>query len=158
DAVRRASKATSARRAPSADATVAMIEAATIREFLPFQSAADLPFPAGSSPFRIKGNAYINNRLFAALRVPGGIDAVIASLRHPELQAFFSQRFLASSWYDYFPLLLITRVEVVLMGRPWPEVLHTMGEALADRDLGGIYKLLLKFTSPKEAMLRMPKV
>src|SRR5262249_52692647 len=46
----------------------------------------------------------------------------------------------------------------MLMGRPWPDVLHIMGESLADRDLGGIYKLLLKFTSPKEAMLRMPKV
>ncbi|HEU4537736.1 MAG TPA: hypothetical protein VFS00_26630, partial [Polyangiaceae bacterium] len=68
------------------------------------------PFRPGQSPFLTKGSIYLGSQEFAAARVAGGWDAVVAQTAHdPELQAFAGQRFLAASWYDALPLVALAK-------------------------------------------------
>src|SRR5262245_46875496 len=82
------------------------------------RSTADLPYPPGHSPFRVKGNVYNHVKEFHALRVPGGVEAVAASMSDSRLRAFYETRFLIGSWYDFLPIGLLERAAVQLIGEP----------------------------------------
>jgi len=121
------------------------------------RSTADLPFPPGQSPFRCKGNVYNHVKEFHAVRVPGGIEAVAAALE-PELRSFYLTRFLTGSWYDFLPITLLERAAVTLAGDAPQSYLRAAGTDLAERDVKGVHKLLLRFASPEIALARMASV
>ncbi|MEZ4370496.1 MAG: hypothetical protein R3B07_06705 [Polyangiaceae bacterium] len=70
-----------------------------------FSPPASLPFPAGESPFRQKGSAWLGDLDYLAEVVPGGLPALQASL-DPALRSFVASPFRASDWYDVFPSAL----------------------------------------------------
>ena len=131
---------------------------------MPISLPIKIPFAPGKSPFRVKGSVYVGVRKRTEEDFEGGFDALVRGLGDPELTAFCQQKFLPSGWYDYLPLLLIARaVTVALMKnsadkRTFDEVMRASAVKHAQQDLGGIYKLLLRFTSPETAMLRLPSV
>src|SRR5262245_15485300 len=122
--------------------TVEIAESAYARRVLPVLSAADLPFPPGKSPFRMKGNAYRNAKDFHERVVPGGVAAVAAALGDNAMRDFYLQPFLVGGWYDALPVLLCTRTAAKLRGQSGPEFLSESGRNMAEKDLGGLHKIL----------------
>ncbi|HEY3819234.1 MAG TPA: hypothetical protein VGL81_18825 [Polyangiaceae bacterium] len=117
-----------------------------------------LPFPAGTSPFRIKGVTYRGHVDYAASFIPGGERAVIDALRTPELRAFFDQRFLASSWYDAFPMVPAWQVCARLLQQNPTDFLKARTRHQALADIHGVYRFLLKLSSAESIALRGPRV
>ncbi|MDI1444004.1 serine/threonine-protein kinase [Polyangium sp. 6x1] len=64
-----------------------------------------LPRPAGRSPFRVKGIAYKGMLHYVSTRLDGGMATLASSFRDPVLREYLAQSFLASSFYDFFPLV-----------------------------------------------------
>ncbi len=118
----------------------------------------DLPFPAGTSPFRIKGTAYIGHLDYAETQIPGGQAAIVAELRDPKLRDFFRQQFLASSWYDILPMLPLGAATARLVGMPLDDFLRYRTRLQAERDVRGVYKMLLQFVSVEALALRIPRI
>jgi hypothetical protein len=125
---------------------------------------ATLPFPPGESPFHTKGSVWLGARRQAELDFAGGMDGLAATLGDPALAAFCKQRFLSNAWYDYLPILLVVRATALAHMRnqddlrSLEQLLEGSAAQHAERDLGGVYKILLRFTSPEAAMRRLPQV
>ncbi len=117
-----------------------------------------LPFPAGTSPFRIKGTGYRGHLEYAEARIPGGQAAIVAQLRDPALRAFLSQPFLASSWYDILPMLPLGAAVARVVGMPLDEFLRFRTRLQAESDMRGVYKLLLHFVTVEALALRIPRI
>ncbi|MDI1434634.1 serine/threonine-protein kinase [Polyangium sorediatum] len=64
-----------------------------------------LPRPAGRSPFRVKGIAYKGMLHYVSTRLDGGMPSLTNTFRDPILREYLTQPFLASSFYDFFPLV-----------------------------------------------------
>jgi hypothetical protein len=117
-----------------------------------------LPFPAGTSPFRIKGVAYQGHVDYAASFIPGGERAVIEGLRDPALRAFFDQRFLAASWYDALPMVPVWHVCAKLLGQNPTDFLKVRTRHQALRDIRGVYRFILKIASAESIAVRGPRI
>jgi len=120
-------------------------------------SPGDLPFKPGESPFKTKGNAYNSLKAFHATQVPGGVAAVADAL-DPDLRAFYSQTFLAAGWYDFLPMQLLEKVAISIVGLDSATFLRRLGLHVVERDMKGVHKLLLHFTSPEAAIKRFSGV
>jgi hypothetical protein len=117
----------------------------------------ELSFAPGEGPFHVKGTAYIGLLGHYGGRVPGGIDAIVAQFGKDEpLIAFFKQRFLSSAWYDVGPSTLLSLVAANLLGVPHLDLLRQQARAQAERDIGGVYRLVLKLAKPEMVMARLP--
>lgn len=116
------------------------------------------PFAPGESPFRTKGTGYLG--LFDSFdrRVPGGKKAVFARLADPRVAAFFAQRFLASSTYDLLPLLDASMTAAKITNVPWREFVRGGARIQAERDLDGVYKVLLRVASARLVVERLPRI
>ena len=131
---------------------------------MPIVLPTRMPFAPGKSPFHVKGSVYQGVRRRTEMEYAGGLDALVKTLGDPELESFCKQKFLPSGWYDYLPLLLIARAATIALmhnsadKRAFDEVMRDSANQHAQADLGGIYKLLLRFTSPEVAMRRTPAV
>jgi len=117
-----------------------------------------LPFPAGTSPFRLKGVVYQGHADYANEFIPGGERAVADSFRDEGLRAFFHQRFLASSWYDALPIVPVWLACARLLGQEANDFLRERTRHQAQRDIHGVYRFLLKLTSAESIAVRMPRV
>ncbi|HEY1690611.1 MAG TPA: hypothetical protein VGG39_00530 [Polyangiaceae bacterium] len=117
-----------------------------------------LPMAAGSSPFRIKGVAYLGHAEYADAFVPGGSAAVTESFRDPCLRAFFGQRFLAASWYDALPMVPVWYASANLLRQNPTDFLKTRARHQALRDIRTVYRFILKFVSAEAVALRVPHV
>jgi hypothetical protein len=117
-----------------------------------------LPFPAGASPFRIKGTAYRGHLDYAEAQIPGGQAAIVAQVRDPALRDFLSQRFLASSWYDILPMLPLGAASARLAGMPLDDFLRFRTRLQAESDMRGVYKVLLHFVTVEALALRIPRI
>ncbi len=117
-----------------------------------------LPFPAGTSPFRIKGVAYRGHVEYATSFIPGGEQAVIDGFRDPALRAFFAQRFLAASWYDAFPMVSAWHLCAKLLRQNPTDFLKARTRHQALRDIQGVYRFILKLASAEAIALRAPRV
>jgi hypothetical protein len=120
---------------------------------LPVSFPSTLPFPPGSSPFLVKGSYYreLQDRLV-------DWEGIIKCVEDPAVRAFGLQRFLASEWYDYLPVLFMARGLGVYMGCPADVAISEQAVRNAKRQLGGIYKFVLSFASPEVGMRRMRNV
>jgi hypothetical protein len=113
-----------------------------------------LPFAVGASPFHAKGVNYQNFVAFVDAGVAGGLSSFAASLRDPALRAFVSQRFLAASWYDALPMTTLLRELGRELGTPPLQLGRELAQFGVKRDASGIYRLLLKFTTPESLLER----
>jgi hypothetical protein len=115
-------------------------------------------FAPGESPFRTKGNVYRGVLESADARVDGGRSAVIARLEDPRLQEFFRQTFLAASTYDILPLVAFGEAGAKLSGVTHAEFVRVGAAFTAQRDMRGVYKILLKLASPSAVVQRLPRI
>lgn len=109
------------------------------------------------SGFHARGLVYIGSRDYMAEHVPGGVDAVAGALS-PQLRAFLSQLFMANAMYDALPLLTISEAAATLTGVSHSEYVREAAAWRAQRDIRGVYKLLLNVLSAETVALRLPRV
>jgi hypothetical protein len=119
----------------------------------PVEYPPALPFPPGKSPFEVKGSYYkeLQDRLV-------DWDGIMNSVDDAAVRDFGRQRFLASEWYDYMPVLFMARGLGVYLGCPADEAITEQAIRNAKRQVSGIYKFVLSFTSPELGMRRMRSV
>jgi hypothetical protein len=115
-----------------------------------------LPFPPGEGPFRIKGGAYRGHLDYVAEHLPGGVEEMLHGFRDPALAPFFTQKFLPSTFYDIIPLVVAGYVCARQSRKTYSEFLRIRGRYQAQKDIGGVYKFLLKMVSPMSAVERLP--
>ena len=119
--------------------------------------SSELQFAPGRGPFHVKGTAYLGLLDYYARHLPGGLDAVLGHFEGDDaLVAFFKQRFLPSSWYDVGPSILLSRAAAGVAAVPHLELLRQQARAQAERDIHGVYRLLLKMAKPAMIMTRLP--
>jgi hypothetical protein len=116
------------------------------------------PFPVGESPFHVKGVLYQGTLSFFENNVRGGAQALFDEVRDPELLRFIQQRFLPSSWYDVLPAPLLIEAEAHAMRLGVEPYLLHRTKWQAARDLGGLYRFVLKLASPEMVIKRLPRV
>lgn len=119
---------------------------------------SDLPWPPGQSPYGIKGVAYRGHVEYCERFVPGGHAAVLAALGRPDLDAFFAQAFLASTRYDVFPLALIGLGAARVTGVGFLDFVRERSRWQANEDVHGVYRWLLRLTSPEMIAARLPRL
>ena len=103
----------------------------------------------------MKGLVYIGAREFYAKRLAGGLEALRAQLVNPDVIAFWDQPFVASSWYDLYPLMAINQAASRLAGLPYTDLVTENARCIAQRDIRGVYKLLLNVASPELVARRL---
>ena len=115
------------------------------------------PVPPGESPFHIRGIAYLGHLDWVDRHFPGGRTAFLALLS-PSMRAFFGQTFLAISQPDVLPLACAGQVCARALGMTFVEFVEMRGRHQATLDIQGVYRMLLKLTSPKLVAGRLPKM
>ena len=89
--------------------------------------------------------------------VPGGMAAVLDSIKDGDLYAFLSQRFLAASWYDVMPVAPLASAAARVRGVSVAQILEERGRWQVQRDLLGVHRALLTNSTPEEVVKRMPR-
>jgi hypothetical protein len=104
--------------------------------------------------------AYVGQKRGLEKSWRGGVEGLLAALESesPELAGFFRQPFLASSFYDVFPLAAISCHLARLSGRPLDEMVRQGAAAQLRRDLEGVYSFILNASSPQQAFGRVVTV
>lgn len=123
-----------------------------------FAPPAVLPFPAGASPFRQKGNAYLGDARYLDDVVPGGFRAVVAAVPDLEVRAFFEQRFRASEWYDAYPGALLEATAARVRGLSFEQHRRQTGAWHGKDATRGIYGALLRLVSAESVALWAPRI
>lgn len=116
----------------------------------------ELPFPAGESPFCVKGIFHRGNLEYIQRVVPGGVPTVLAAIRDPKLRAFMEQPFVASSWYDIFPLIAVSYPCAELCRKSLEDYLALRAQYQAQQQGTSVYRSLLALTSPAAVALKLP--
>jgi hypothetical protein len=116
-----------------------------------------LPMRVGTSPFRVKGHVYEKMRADFAETAPGGLEGLLARIADDEITAFATQPFMASSWYDALPMMPLSIAHAHALGVPFHHHLRDRGRYVAERDIPGIYRVLLRLSSPELVASRLPR-
>jgi hypothetical protein len=104
----------------------------------------------------MKGVTFRGHMDYVEEHVPGGVAAMLAAFKDRRLADFFGQTFLPSSFYDVVPLITAGYVCARLSGRTFPEFVRTRSVFQAERDINGLYRVLLKLASPSLVLPRLP--
>ena len=107
----------------------------------------ELEGPSGASVFCVKGTMWLGIREYVGEHVPGGLERVNAELSPPH-QAFFSQMFLATAWFDLFPMIAVTRAIAIVRRRSHMDQARQLALWHGEHDLKHIYKAILKQSTP----------
>jgi len=115
------------------------------------------PFSAGASPFHCKGVAYRNLLAYVDDTIDGKRDQFIRALPDADLRAFIAQPLLVGSWYDALPMVTLCHEAGRQLRLPPLRFAREMSRASVQRDMRGIYKVLLHFSSPEGVLQRMSR-
>jgi hypothetical protein len=121
----------------------------------PLDESRPLPFRPGESPFRVKGVAYRGHLDYVAEFLPGGVEEMLKGFRDPALAEFFQQKFLPSTFYDLIPLVVAGYVCARQSRKSFSEFVRIRSRYQAEKDVGGIYKVLIKLVSPMHVVERL---
>lgn len=102
-----------------------------------------LPYPAGESPFHIKGEFYRQQSESIAHHDARSGGALRRILAREGLAEFASQQFLSSAMYDVLPLPRIVMAIAEARGRDVRELAGTMGRAAVEGQMRGVYSRFL---------------
>ena len=116
---------------------------------------ARIPFPPGRSPFRANGIVFRAAMAYASKRTPGGPSALRPSLA-PADADYLAQIFLPGTMYDLAPLVRLAIAAAALEGVTVADFTRARARESADMDIRGIYRLMLKVTSPQTLAARLP--
>ena len=114
------------------------------------------PFAPGQAPFRVKGGAYRGHMDYVNEFVPGGMKATLDALVSEEQRDFWDRPFLAASFYDVYPLIVMGHVCARIVGKTYHDFLRVRARYQAEKDIGGVYKYLLKVASIETVALKVP--
>lgn len=117
-----------------------------------------MEYAPGTSPFHTKGILFLGTESFFAQTTSAGMGAVYAQIADPALLAFIQQKFLAGSWYDALPVAPLIRAEARALKLTTEDYLRVRTEWQAKSDFNGIYRAILKLTTPKSIVDRLPKI
>jgi hypothetical protein len=118
-------------------------------------------FLPGESPFRAKGLVYGGAREYWEKRVPGGVAALrdtVAATGDAPLARFLETRFVPSGWYDALPIVALSAVAARLTGVPHAQLVRENAAWLAERDLHGVYRVILTVASVEMVAMRLGKL
>lgn len=115
----------------------------------------ELERPSEASVFCVKGTMWLGIREYVEEHVPGGLERVNRELS-PPLQGFFSQMFLATAWFDLFPMLGVTRAIAAVRRQPHMEQARQLALWHGEHDLKHLYKAILKQSTPLAVCKRFP--
>jgi hypothetical protein len=121
----------------------------------PLDESRPLPFRPGESPFKIKGVAYRGHLEYVSEFVDGGVDEMLRGFRDPALVEFFQQKFLPSTFYDIIPLIVAGYVCARQTRKSFSEFVRIRSRYQAERDVGGVYRVLIKLVSPMHVIERL---
>jgi len=110
----------------------------------------------GAGPFRTKGNLYRGG--IEMLQQQGVWDRVLAALPDDQHRTFFSAPFLAGSWYDLFPVLILDETAAVVRGVALRTHVLDTTKFQFGRDVNGLYRLLLRFTNARAMVERVTRL
>jgi hypothetical protein len=82
-------------------------------------------------------------------------DGYLAELS-PDMRTFFSQTFLAMSFFDLIPLVCAGHVCARVLRMPFFEFVSMRSRFQAESDLRGVYRAVLKLASPRLVGTRIP--
>ena len=122
------------------------MSAAAARSFLHCEGA--LPCPAGTSPYRIKGEFWRQMALVIEHndgRTSGGVTRV---LEREGIADYATQAFLASSLYDVLPMPRVVMAVAEARSRDLRELTAKMGRASAESQMSGVYGNLMRAVTP----------
>jgi hypothetical protein len=108
--------------------------------------------------FRTKGLVYQGALDFWKLKVPGGVDAVRQALADAQQHAaarLFEERFVPGGWYPVMPALPSTVAAARLRKMPVANHVRENSAWLAERDLRGVYKVILSVASIEAVAMRL---
>jgi len=116
------------------------------------------PFPPGGSPWRQKGNVYRNLFGNVDAYVAEGSEGAIERVEDEQVRRFLRQPFAASGWYDIFPMIAMIVQVARLRGVPYFTAVSDLSRMMAEADLNGLYRTLLRVMSPALLAPRLPKI
>jgi hypothetical protein len=118
-------------------------------------------FAPGASPFHAKGLVYGGAREYWDQRVPGGVAAVahaVAATGDANLAGFLATKFVPSGLYDVLPIAPLSAVAARLSGVPHAQLVRDNAAWLAERDLRGVYRVILAVASIESVAMRLGKL
>jgi hypothetical protein len=115
------------------------------------------------SGFNVRGSIWMGKREYVDARVPGGLNAVLEAMDNDDVRVFFSQTFLPGTWVDVFPMVPVTEAIARATGMTFEASLARSGEFQAERDMRGIFRLLvhrllLQKATPNMVVDRYPQI
>jgi hypothetical protein len=122
-----------------------------------FDPAASSLAPPGEGPFRVRGIVYAAVLRYVERRLPGGNMALREALHDDAIARFLDQIFVAATAYDISPLVRVCVVAADLERVPAAIFTRDRARESAKLDVPGIYRVLLKLTSPEAMAERLPR-
>lgn len=116
------------------------------------------PFDPGQSPYRVKGTTYRGLLDRFDRDLPGGFQSVLDRIVDQRILEFFRQPFLPSSMYDIYPLLDAGAGGARIAGKAYRTFVREGAAYQADRDMSGVYRVLLRLASPRLVIDRVPRI
>lgn len=116
-----------------------------------------MPAPIGGTAFRAKGHIYEKMKENIAETVDGGLDDFLDRLEDRDVAEFFTQKFFAGSWYDALPMAPIAIAHSRALGNAFHYHGRERGRMIAERDLSGVYRAVLKLVSPELLVGKLPR-
>jgi hypothetical protein len=113
---------------------------------------------AGASSFRTKGLVYQGALEFWERAVPGGADAVRHALEDSgqgEVATLFGTRFVPGAWYPVLPILAGGVAAARVRRIPVAQHIRENAAWIAQRDLRGVYRVILTLTSVEAVAMRL---
>lgn len=111
---------------------------------------------ASTGGFHTKGLVYLGAREYWDERLPGRLPSLLEAVDE-EQRAVLEQPFLAASWYDVLPIDGLSRTAARLAGVTQAQLVRANAAMLAERDVHGVYRFLLKLASPELVAARLPR-
>lgn len=115
-----------------------------------------LPVPPGKSELHVKGVVYAG--IFSRLaQEPGAAEKVRAELSDPDLRRFYDQLFLASGWYDVFPLVPLVAALARVRSVAFDVAAAEGARIRVTEDLSTIYRTVFRGARPEDVAPRLPR-
>lgn len=105
----------------------------------------------------MRGSTYVGIREYIDTRMRDGLPAVLAHLPDAAHRDFVSQTFLPVTMYDALPIRALTEAIAMAEGVPYSASVSDRARMVAQRDVAGLYRLLLRAVSPATAAERLQR-
>ena len=117
-----------------------------------------LPFPAGESPFHIKGEMHLQTVQSIRYYDAKSNGRVAQILKREGLDRFYSQSFLSSANYDALPLPRSSMAIAEALDRDILDLTNSQGRTAVKVEMTGVYAAFLTNLTPRNFAQMFPKV